>query len=357
MATPANPMTLGNIGPLLDNDPIDASAPCRIDVGGTLDISSFHYPLRHLAPSTVNIALDRRTTASLRPTTDGRIHVSSAGFADAAFNPSEAPYDHPLGLMFAVADYFKASGVQIRIDSSSPPKSGLGGSSVAAVALIAAFSKALVARGKKGIARDRIVRLAHAIEQSVAGVPCGFQDQLAAAFGGVHAWTWPADPGLTPFVGKALLAGKALRRLNHHLLVAYLGVTHTSKDVNTTWVKQFIRADGRENWHAIVRLTHDFGGAIARGDMPAAAEAMNRETAIRKAMTPQVLDDMGDRLAAAAIEAGCGARFTGAGGGGCLWAIGPADAVTALKPIWAKMLSERPAAELLTCSVDANGVL
>jgi D-glycero-alpha-D-manno-heptose-7-phosphate kinase len=67
---------------------------------------------------------------------------------------------------------------------------------------------------------------------------------------------------------------------------------------------------------------------------------------------------MGDRLAAAAaIEAGCGARFTGAGGGGCLWAIGAADAVRTLAPIWAKMLSERPTAELLACSVDANGVL
>ena len=357
MATPVKPMTLGNIGPLLDNHPIDASAPCRIDFGGTLDISSFHYPLRHLAPSTVNIALDRRTSASLRPTADGRIHVSSAGFADAVFKPSDAPYDHPLGLMFAVADYFNASGVHIHIDSSSPPKSGLGGSSVAAVALIAAFSKALIAMGKKGISRDRMVRLAHAIEQSVAGVPCGFQDQLAAAFGGVHAWSWPADPGLAPFAGKSLVEGKALRRLDRHLLVAYLGVTHISKDVNATWVKQFIRADGRENWHAIVRLTHDFAKAIARGDIPAAAEAMNRETAIRKAMTPQVLDGMGDRLAAAAIEAGCGARFTGAGGGGCLWAIGAVDAVTALKPIWAKMLSERPTAELLACSVDAKGVL
>ena len=354
----ANELQLGNIESLLDGShPIDASAPCRIDFGGTLDISSFHYPLRHMAPSTVNIALDRRTTVSLRPTTDDRIHVSSAGFANAVFNPSNAPYDHPLGLMFAVADYFNARGIHIHIHSSSPPKSGLGGSSVAAVALIAAFSKALIAKGKKGISRDRMVLLAHAIEQSVAGVPCGLQDQLAAAFGGVHAWTWPANPGLPPFTGNALVEGKALRRLDRHLLVAYLGVTHISKDVNRSWVRQFISANGRENWHEIVRLTHDFAGAIARWDMQAAADAMNRETAIRKAMTPQVLDDMGDRLAAAAIEAGCGARFTGAGGGGCLWAIGAADAVAALKPIWAKMLSGRPTAGLLACCVDASGVL
>ena len=357
MPNNANDLTLGNIGPLLEKDPIDASAPCRIDFGGTLDISTFHYPLRNVAPSTVNIALDRRTTVSLRPTIGDRIHVSSAGFADAAFTPSSAPYDHPLGLMFAVADYFNARGVHIQIHSTSPPKSGLGGSSVAAIALIAAFSNVLGRMGKKIITRDRMVLLAHAVEQGVAGVPCGLQDQLAAAFGGVHAWSWPADPGRPPFAGRTLVDGQALERLNEQLLVAYLGITHVSTDVNSTWIRQFISGNDRENWHTIVRLTRDFAAALASGDMRAAADAMNRETALRKAMTPQVLDDMGNRLAAAAIEAGCGARFTGAGGGGCLWAIGEADTVAALKPVWEKMLAERPTAGLIDCRVDATGVI
>ncbi len=357
MPTQAKEMKLGNIGPLLDKQAIHASTPCRIDFGGTLDISSFHYPLRHLGPSTVNIALDRRTTVSLHPATGDRIRISSTGFADAEFTPSTAPYDHPLGLMFAVADYFSVRGVHIHIHSTSPPRSGLGGSSVAAVALIAAFSKVLGCMGKKTISQDHMVLLAHAIEQGVAGVPCGLQDQLAAVFGGVNAWTWLAEPGRLPFAGRTLIKGDTIHDLDRHLLVAYLGVIHVSKDVNSTWVRQFITGNGRENWHEIVRLTHDFAAAIARWDMRAAADTMNRETAIRKAMTPQVLDNMGDRLAAAAVEAGCGARFTGAGGGGCLWAVGETDAITALKPGWEKILAGRPTAELLECRVDANGVI
>jgi D-glycero-alpha-D-manno-heptose-7-phosphate kinase len=356
MQTQSNNFTLGNIGPLLKDHPVTASAPCRIDFGGTLDISSFHYPLRHLNPATVNIALNQRTTVSLRPTGDERIRISSAGIAQADFAPLAAPYDHPLGLMFAVADYFGAQGVHIDILSTSPPQSGLGGSSVAAVTLIGAFSKLLARMGKQGIPREQMVLVAHAIEQGVAGVPCGLQDQLAAAFGGVHCWHWPADPGHAPFHDRPLLAGDACSGLDPHLIVAYLGVTHVSKDVNSTWTRRFIGGQDRDAWHRIIRLTHRFADALAAGDMRIAADAMNQETAIRKAMTPQVLESMGDRLAAAAIAMGCGARFSGAGGGGCLWAIGEADAIASLKPVWEQLLSERPTAGLIDCRVDSQGV-
>ncbi|BBO93340.1 galactokinase [Desulfosarcina ovata] len=347
---------LGNIGALLKERAIETSAPCRIDFGGTLDISSFHYPLRHLAPATVNIALDLRTTVRLSPSGDDRIRISSTGITDAVFDPMAAPYDHPLGLMFAVTDCFGARGVHIQIHSTSPPRSGLGGSSVAAVALITAFSRILEKLGRPALSATQTVLLAHAIEQGVAGVPCGLQDQLAAAYGGVNRWEWPAEPDRPPFARHPLLTEAVLPRLDGHLLVAYLGVTHVSKDVNSTWVRQFIQGQSRENWTAIVHLTRDFADALARFDMPAAAAAMNRETAIRRAMTPQVLESMGQRLAEAAMAAGCGARFTGAGGGGCLWAIGEKEAILTLKPKWAVLLAERPTAGLLDCRVDVRGV-
>lgn len=349
-------MKLGNISDLLQGRHITASAPCRIDVGGTLDISSFHYPLRHHRPVTVNIALDRRTTVRLEPAVQGRVRVSSTGVADAAFGAASAPYDHPLGLMFAVVDYFGADGVHVAIHSNSPPRSGLGGSSVAAVALIHAFSRVLETAGQPMLDRQATALLAHAIEQGVAGVPCGLQDQLAAAFGGVNCWHWPAAPDHSPFVQQPLAEGTARSRLDRHLLVAYLGVTHVSKDVNSTWVKRFIDGNDRTTWLRIVQLTHAFADALDREDMAAAADAMNQETDLRRQMTPMVLESMGERLAAAAKAHGCGARFTGAGGGGCLWAIGPADAIADLRPQWETCLAERPTAGLIACRVDSKGV-
>ena len=357
MTPTATSIPLGRLTDALSERSVTASAPCRVDFGGTLDISTFHYPLRALSPATVNIALDLRTTVTLHPHREDAVRVTSRGFDDAVFAPGKAPYDHPLGLTFAVADCFGASGLHIAIDSTSPPKSGLGGSSVAAVALIAAFSKLGMRLGRPAIDPSEIVLTAHAVEQSVAGVPCGMQDQLAAAYGGVTKWRWTADPVRTPFDRRPLVAEADLPRLDRHLMVAYLGVTHVSRDVNSTWVRQFIAGTHREQWHRIVRLTHDFAGALSRWDMRAAGQAMNRETALRKAMTPQVLDAMGDRLAIAATATGCGARFTGAGGGGCLWALGETDAIAALRPKWEALLSKRDTAALLDCRVDAQGAL
>ena len=122
------------LGKILESNPVEASAPCRIDMGGTLDISTFSYPLRYLAPCTFNIALGLRTRIRLKPYARGRIKISSKGFKDAQFPADAAPFDHPLGLMFATAAYFNARGIQIEIHSQSPPRSALGGSSVAAVA-------------------------------------------------------------------------------------------------------------------------------------------------------------------------------------------------------------------------------
>ncbi len=117
----------------------------------------------------------------------------------AEYPAGRASYSHPLGLMFAIAGYFNASGVHIEITSSSPPRSALGGSSAAAVAITAAFS-AILLKENKIISRQHIAMLAHTIEETVAGVPCGMQDQLAAAYGGVNEWYWPGKIDGPPFI-------------------------------------------------------------------------------------------------------------------------------------------------------------
>jgi D-glycero-alpha-D-manno-heptose-7-phosphate kinase len=305
----------------------------------------------------VNIALDLRTTVRIAPYRRGWVKVSSLGFKDAEFRADQAPFRHPLGLMFAVAAFFRADGVHISVHSASPPRSALGGSSVAAVALVGAFSQARRRRGGMPAVIGRSVALtAHAIEESIAGVPCGFQDQLAAAFGGINAWHWVAPPQAGVFRREALAPRRAMRRLERHLLVAYAGVPHVSADINGRWLRQFVSGSRRQEWADITACTRSFAEALRLQDYAAAAAAMNREVELRRRMTPAVLDDIGRKLVAAARRCGCGARFTGAGGGGCLWAVGEADALSRLRPAWQDILSARRQAHLLAARVAERGL-
>ena len=343
---------------ILEKKPIEASAPCRIDMGGTLDIRTFYYPLRHLSPSTFNIAVGLRTRVRLLPHHNDRIKISSKGFRSAEFPINRAPFAHPLGLMFAIAVYFNAKNVHVQIESQSPPRSALGGSSAAAVALIAALSKLWQqASSIKALTPSRVASLAHGLEESVAGVPCGLQDHLAAIYGGVNEWRWPIGVENPQFRKRMVLPRRAHKDLERHLLLAYCGRPHASKDINGRWVDQFLAGKFRDFWAEIVVCTRLFVQHLAERNYTQAAELMNRETAIRRKMTPDVLDEIGVRLAQAAVANHCGARFTGAGGGGCIWALGAAKHIDSLRTIWEEILSSQNESRLLEVKIDSSGLV
>ncbi len=340
---------------IAENRSIQSSAPCRLDMAGTLDLSTFFYPLGSMEPCTFNLALDLRTRVRLSAYEQGRVKVVSRGFESAVFESGRAPFNHPLGLMFAIAAAFNASGVMIEIDSGSPPRAGLGGSSAAAVALVAAFYDLLGIVPEKH--RSRIALHAHGIEQSVAGVPCGLQDHLAAAFGGVNCWRWQSSNPLQPFERVEIGGSLKIAELGESILVAYCGVPHESRDINGKWVKHFIEAKDRNLWKQIVKAGHRFVSCLSEGDLEGAGYWMNMETDLRCRMTPEVLESIGYRLVQSARDAGCGARFTGAGGGGCLWALGTRLDIKNLRAGWLEILRQRPETSLLEAGIDQQGVL
>jgi D-glycero-alpha-D-manno-heptose-7-phosphate kinase len=342
---------------ILESSPLAASAACRVDCGGTLDIKTLHYPLRHLAPCTFNIALDMKTRVRLLPHVSGQIKVSSRGLGTEVQPAENASFRGPLGLIFATASYFQVGGLHIDIVSESPPRSALGGSSTAAVALIGALSRVAAQEGSRPPTKRLIVLLAHAIEEAVAGISCGLQDQLAAAYGGVHAWYWPKGPGEPPFKGFEVLRRKDYPDLEAAFLLAYCGVPHVSQDINRKWIDQFVQGgEARPLWAEIVSCTKSFIRSVREKDWEAAAASMNQEVDIRRKMTPEVFDEVGDALVEKALACGCGARFTGAGGGGCIWALGEEEKMAALQPAWSDILSGRQGARLLDARVAPEGL-
>ncbi|MBF0450542.1 MAG: galactokinase [Candidatus Magnetomorum sp.] len=336
-----------------DTSEITVSAPCRIDFGGTLDIPLLHYTMHYLKPVTVNIAINMRTYVTLRPHTAGRIKISSRGFSEVDLPAQDMPFNHPFGLMFAIATYFKISDIHIHIESSSPPQSALGGSSTAAVALIAAIARGI----ERPISPAHMAVLAYQLESNVARVPCGIQDQLAAAYGGVNAWFFEALSDRSPFIQEPVISLEYYKELEEHILIAYCGAPHESKDINGKWIQQFLQGTTRKNWEQIISLTHRFISAIQRQDWSEAVAAMRDEVAIRFQMTPDVLDEMGKKLHQAALENKCAARFTGAGGGGCIWAIGEKTHIAHLKTVWSLLVNDHSDAALLIPSIADRGII
>ena len=233
----------------------------------------------------------------------------------------------------------------------------MGGSSAAAVALIGAFSKVKAKKGNAPISRKNIAFLSQTIEASVAGVPCGFQDQLAAVYGGANVWYWPGDCQVPFFRKKTIIPKQYLRKFEQNLLLAYCGVPHESKNVNQKWVKQFLSGKHHGLWAEIIVCTHKFADALIKRDITSACEQMNQETAIRRKMTPEVLDEIGKALVESAVKKSCGARFTGAGGGGCIWALGRVEDIDKLKGTWEGILATRKDARLLNAKIDSEGLL
>jgi D-glycero-alpha-D-manno-heptose-7-phosphate kinase len=339
---------------LLTQHQVVASAPCRIDAGGTWDIKAIALPFEKSRPITVNIALNLRTTVVLSPYKDKRVKIFSEGFPRGeSFSRDHFPLTPPFGLFFAAVSYFDVHGMTVQIRSQSPVKSALGGSSTALVALIKALSK--VSSDNKMTAKE-ILHLAYHLEDGVSGGNCGLQDHAAAVYGGVSQWEWHYGQRTAPFKRIALLDRKGQKELSKHLLVAYSGKSHISSTTNRKWIKDFLSGRTRSGWMKVNEIVHHQAQAIKKLDWDRAAGFLREEMALRKELTPEALIPIIEKMVNQAEHEGCGARFAGAGAGGSLWAIGETKDIQQLKKIWEKTLAPVKEARILDCEVDPYGV-
>jgi D-glycero-alpha-D-manno-heptose-7-phosphate kinase len=338
-------------------NPISASAPCRIDSGGTWDIKALALPLEGVVPVTVNLAIDLRTSVTLFPYKSAWVKVSSDNLdAQEAYPFAQIPFNSRFGLFFAIASFFEFHGVEIVIRSSSPVMAGLGGSSTAAVAAIAAFSAVKGLLHEKEIRKADILHLSYHLEDGVNGGMCGLQDQGAAVFGGVNKWLWNYSREGRPFEREAILDENGHREISKRILVVYSGRRHLSARINRLWIEQFLEGKTRSSWIEVNGIVNRFASYIKNGKWKQGAEELRNEVAIRKQITPEAFTPVTTRLIQESETVGCGARFAGAGGGGTVWALGEIDNIRELREIWTHILKGTSKGRILECAVDPAGV-
>jgi len=336
--------------------PITASAPCRLDAGGTWDIKSLALPLEGIDPITVNLAIDLRTYVTLLPYKSGWIKISSYDFdTHEAYLFDEVPFNSQFGLFFAIASFFQFHGMEVAIRSTSPVSAGLGGSSTAAVATITAFSAVKELLSKNNLEKRDILHLAYHLEDAVNGGMCGLQDQGAAIFGGVNKWSWSYSQRERPFKRESILDKSGQKELSKRILVAYSGRRHLSARINRLWIEKFLKGETRSGWIEANKIVNRFASHIRERRWNEAAQELVDEIAIRKKITPEAFTSTITVLIEESKKVGCGARFTGAGGGGTVWALGEIDKIQGLKEIWAHILNGTKKGKILACAVDHVG--
>jgi D-glycero-alpha-D-manno-heptose-7-phosphate kinase len=308
-------------------------------------------------PVTVNMALTLRTEVTLNPFTDGWVRVSSDGFSHQEEYPLEGVrFDSSFGLFFAAVAHFDLHGLDVRIRAASPVKAALGGSSTALVALIKALSKLSESVGRPGLSREKILHLGYHLEDAVSPGKCGIQDQAAAVYGGVHRWTWHYEKGNRLFRREPLLDRGGQQELSARILLAYSGTSHVSARMNQVWINDFLSGKTRAGWIQANDIVKRLAKAIKEKAWEESARLLREETALRRRITPAALIPVTERLVDQAEAAGCGARFTGAGAGGSVWALGDRHRIETLRETWLATLAPVKGAGVLKCGVESTGV-
>lgn len=344
------------LGTVLKEQEVVASAPCRLDVGGTWDLKAFALLYRHIIPTTTNMALSLRTNLRLKPYKENCVKISDpTGSEEHCID--DLHFHTRFGLLFAIISHFNIHGVELQFFYEAPPKSGLGGSGVLAVITIAAISKALELLGVPALSKMRIVELAHDIEDGLRYSFTGMQDQCAAAYGGVNKWQWTYASEDGKFEREQLLSHEDYDALESRLVVAYLGRAHDSSDVNSQQVALFLNGHTRKPWFRINQIANEFGSALRSCDWEKAGHLINEETDLRVEMVPTRITPLGESLRKIADECSAGFATAGAGNGGCVWALcrEPEDAMD-LRTHWAETLHNVETARVLEAKIADQGL-
>ena len=324
---------------------ITASAPTRIDLaGGTIDIWPLY--LFHPGAQTLNVAISLRAHASIEGRDDDRVALVSQDTCREVVLPAgDALRDDPtLPLLGRLAHHFGARGITLSTRGESPAGAGIAGSS----ALNIAICGALNAWTRRGLGPDAILEVAKDIEAQVISVPTGLQDYRPALYGGV------AVVELEPGAVRRVALDVDIAALQSRLVLCYTGEPRNSGTNNWEITKRHIDRDTHvfDCFERIRDTAVAMRQALAASEWDEVARQLAIEWTNRKRLAPGVSTPAIDDLIAGALAAGAqAAKVCGAGGGGCLVAMGPPERTPAIRAALAT-----GGARLLDFRIEADGL-
>jgi D-glycero-alpha-D-manno-heptose-7-phosphate kinase len=295
---------------------VRATAPLRISfVGGGTD---FPHWFEHHGGAVLSATIDHHVRVSVAPRSDRHVRVRSNDLGHLVeYHLDQGPrYDGVMDLAKAAIQRVGVpGGIDVSIESDAPPGSGLGGSSALVVGVVAAVA------GLRDVplTADELARMAYAIERQDLGIAGGWQDQYAAAFGGLNLIEFtPSEMFVRPVAADPAV----LVRLHERLLLCYTGNVRRNAGLIDAQIR--MHAEGREETMLGMKHLHEMAYAMRDSiveDRLDALGAMLRDAfENKKRMNPHIAEHTPiEAMLSAAQEAGAvGGKICGAGGGGYL---------------------------------------
>ncbi|HEX3959296.1 MAG TPA: hypothetical protein VHZ03_22140 [Trebonia sp.] len=298
---------------------IITQTPLRIGLlGGGTDLPSYY--VEH-GGRVLNAAIDKYIYVIVKQRFDDEIYVN---YSKKEIVSRVEDLEHEL-VREAMLATGVTGGVEITTLADIPSSgSGLGSSSTVTVGLL----NALFAYTGRQVGAAELAELACEIEIERCGKPIGKQDQYIAALGGIRDLHF--GPGESVRWDEIVLAPPARVALQEQVMLFYTGITRSA---NTILAEQ--NSNVKSTMPQLDLLRDLAGFAVERlreGDVDAVGPALRESWEAKRKLASGVSNSRVDSAVSRALGAGAaGVKLTGAGGGGFLLVICPAERQRAVR--------------------------
>jgi D-glycero-alpha-D-manno-heptose-7-phosphate kinase len=288
-------------------------APLRISfVGGGTDIPDFYtqHPGR-----VISVAIDKFVYIVLNRAPLVKTVSIRYATSETVSHPNELK--HKI-FKAALLDAGISSGIDIASFASIPSRTGMGSSSSFSVALM----KALAIYQGKGMDRRGAAEAASRLEIELLQEPIGKQDQYAAAFGGFNVFQFNPDHSVD--VRPVPIDKKNRFALEDSLSLFYTGI---ARDASSILGEQKSNINGRlEILRGMADSVREFQAKLLKADFRGCGHMLDEAWSRKKSLASTITNGATDAYYAAGMDAGAwGGKVLGAGGGGCIMFLSPAE--------------------------------
>lgn len=291
---------------------IRGKSPLRISfAGGGTDLPYF---FEKYGGVVINATIDKYCHATLIKRADKKIIINSDLGDELILNSkNELIYDGKFDLIKSIIKIMNPDfGFEIYLHNDVPPGRGLGSSASLAVLIVSLISYMC------GVKYDdkKIAEIAYKAERDELNIKGGWQDQYAALTGGFNFMEFDKDKTL---IYPLRIKEEMINELNNHLLLCYIGKSHTSGDVHKSQEISFKQNEIVLAAHLndLKKIAVEIKDALLTNNLEKIGNLLNESWENKKKLDSNISNPLIDSLYEVGIKNGAyGGKLLGAGTGG-----------------------------------------